>query len=62
MTAFHVDKSKPHGNNVWTRARVEAILAELKEGAKRKDVCAKHGINAKYFGVKLEQYNAGELQ
>lgn len=60
--AYHLDKTKKHGNAKWTKADIEAILADIRAGMKKGAACAKHGIKQPYFNTKLEQYHAGELQ
>ena len=60
--AYHLDRSKRHGNTKWTLEAFEPIMVDIRARMKRKDVCVKHNITKSVLDRKIEEYHAGELK
>lgn len=45
----------------WSKVEIEPMVMDYRAGMKRKEISEKYNIKPEVFGVKMTQYNHGEL-
>lgn len=62
MSAFRQDKSKPNGNQKYSKEKVGLMIEDIRSGVKRRAVADKHGVTLRYMALLITKYHSGELQ